>query len=126
MGNYNSSDNNDYTESSLGASSDKDNESMATTFTCGRRRKGKHSKEKNTNKKGKDDDGEKKKKKNDCLHCKKIGRKRPHPNTSHDKCFWNKGYKGWRPRSICDELEIDFKPRSKFSAKLGGWPESDE
>ena len=83
-------------------------------------------KKKNTNKKEKDDEGKKKKKKNTCPHCKKLGRKRPHPKTPHNKCFWNKSYKGWRPRLICDELEIDFKPRSKFSANLGGWPEADE
>ena len=61
-GNYDRSDNNDYTESVLGASSDEDNELMATTSTRGRRRKGKNSKEKTINKKGKDDDGEKKQK----------------------------------------------------------------
>ena len=51
-GNYNSSDNDDYTESYLGASLDKDNESMATTSTCGRRRKGKTAKKKTPTKKG--------------------------------------------------------------------------
>ena len=44
----------------------------------------------------------------------------------HNKCFRNKSYKGRRPRSICNKLEINFKPHSKFSAELGGWPESDE
>ena len=116
-GNYDSSNNNDYTESSLSASSDKDDELMATTSTCGHRRKGKNSKEKTTGKKEKDNEGKKKKKKNDCPHCKKIGHKRPHRNTAHDKCFWNKVYKGWHPRSICDELEIDFKPRGQSSAQ---------
>ena len=59
--------------------------------------KEKNSKEKNTNKKGKDNEGKKKKKKNDCLHCKKLGCKRPHLNTSHDKCFWNKATKDGVP-----------------------------
>ena len=38
-GNYDSSNDNDYKESSLGASSDKDDELMATNSTRGRRRK---------------------------------------------------------------------------------------
>jgi hypothetical protein len=125
-GNYNSSNDNDYTESLLGASSDNDSELMTTTSTQRRQRKGKNSEEKTSNKKGKHDDGEKKTKKNDCPHCKKRGQKRPHPNTPHNKCIWNKAYKVWRPRLICDELEVDFKPRSKFSVDLGGWPELDE
>jgi hypothetical protein len=68
---------------------------------------------------------EKKKKKNDCPHYKKFNRHRPHPNVPKDKCFWNKKYKGWRPRTICDKLEVEFKPCSKFTAKLGGYPEDD-
>ena len=68
---------------------------------------------------------EKKKKKNNCPHCKKFNRCRPHPNVPKDKCFWNKKYKGWRPRMVCDKLEVKFKPRSKFTAKLGGYPEDD-
>jgi hypothetical protein len=26
---------------------------------------------------------------------------------------------------VCNELEVEFKPRSKFTAKLGGYPEDD-
>jgi len=62
MGNYDSSDDENYTESSLGASSEEDDESTATTSTQGRWRKGKSNKETPTNKKGKDDDGKKQKK----------------------------------------------------------------
>jgi hypothetical protein len=40
-----------------------------------------------------------------------------------DKCMWNKKYKGYRFKSICDELEVDFKPRIKFLADLGGYAE---
>jgi hypothetical protein len=68
---------------------------------------------------------EKKKEKNNCPYCKKFNRRCPHPNVPKDKCFWNKKYKGWRPRMVCNELEVDFKPRSKFTAKLGGYPEDD-
>ena len=126
MGNYDSSNDDDYTESSLGASSDNDDESTATTSTQGRRRKDKTKKDKATNKKGKEDESRKRKKMNNFLHCKELGQMSPHPHTSQDKCFWNKSYKGWRLRLICNELEVDFKPRSKFSAEMGGWPESDK
>jgi hypothetical protein len=68
---------------------------------------------------------EKKKKKNNSPHCKKFNRCRPHPNVLKDKCFWNKKYNSWCPRTVCDELEVKFKPRSKFIAKLGGYPEDD-
>ena len=56
-----------------------------------------------------------------CRHCKKYERRTPHPNTPEDKCFWNKKYKGFRYSNVCDELGIDFKPRSKFSYELGGY-----
>jgi hypothetical protein len=91
-----------------------------TRSTCGRRCKDKISS------KGNNDDKKKKKKKNNCPHCKKLGRRQPHPNTPHDKCYWNKNYKGWRPRLICDKLEVAFKPRLKSSVELGGWLESNK
>ena len=37
--------------------------------------------------------------------------------------MWNKKYKGYRFKSICNELEVDFKPRIKFLADLGGYAE---
>ena len=63
-------------------------------------------------------------KKNTCPHCKKYHRKKPH-RVKPDKCMWNKKYKGYRFKSICDELEVDFKPRIKFLADLGGYAEKD-
>jgi hypothetical protein len=42
-----------------------------------------------------------------------------------DKCMWNKKYKSYRFQSICVELEVDFKPRIKFLADLGGYAEKD-
>jgi hypothetical protein len=68
---------------------------------------------------------EKKKKKNNCPHCKKFNQRRPHPNVPKDKCFWDKNYKGWHPRMVCDKLEVEFKPHSKFTAELGGYQEDD-
>jgi hypothetical protein len=89
-----------------------------------------HGRKKSNNKDETKDDkvgGDKKpKKKNDCPHCKMYGNRCPHPKTPHEKCFWNKEWKGWRPRPVCDELEVTFKPRSKFSAELGGLRNDDE
>ncbi len=90
-------DNNDesnYTESAYGATSDSD-----PTICLSRRRRNKSNNKDET----KDDKvgGDKKtKKKNDCPHCKRYGNRRPHPKTPHEKCFWNKEWKGWRPRPV--------------------------
>ncbi len=35
--------------------------------------------------------------------------------------MWNKKYKGYRFKSICNELEVAFKPCHKFLMKLGGY-----
>ena len=86
-------------------------------------------------KKKKDQKKEKKKKKkrrdtnkddgvNDCPHCKKHDRRKAHPHTPHDKCMWNKRYKGYRFNSVCDELKVIFKPRTKFSSALGGYKDT--
>ena len=59
---------------------------------------------------------------NPCPHCKKFKRYRQHPNISHNNCFWNKKYHGYCPRGICDKMELNYKPRHKFTADLGGYP----
>ena len=102
------------TESAYGATTD---DSSVNTKSCKSRRNRKGRKAKDTDK---SDAKEKKKKKNNCPHCKKFNRRRPHPNVPKEKCFWNKKYKGWRPSTVCNELEIDFKPQRKFTAKLEG------
>eukprot|EP00804_Cyclotella_cryptica_P020584 CCRYP_003431-RA/>CCRYP_003431-RA protein AED:0.33 eAED:0.38 QI:0/0/0/1/1/1/3/0/626 len=64
---------------------------------------------------------------NPCQHCKKFARRKPHPKTPEDRCFWNKRYKGYRGKWICDEMEIAYVPRHKFAADMGGYPsESDD
>ncbi len=50
-------------------------------------------------KKKKDKDNEPKK--NTCLHCKKFHRKKPY-QVEPDKCMWNKKYKGYRFKLICN------------------------
>jgi hypothetical protein len=73
-------------------------------------------------KKKKEKDKDNEPKKNTCPHCKKYHHKKPH-RVEPDKCMWNKKYKGYCFMSICDELEVYFKPRIKFSAELGGYAE---
>jgi hypothetical protein len=73
-------------------------------------------------KKKKDKDN--KPKKNMCPHCNKFHCKKPHQGKP-DKCMWNKKYKGYRFKSICDKLEVAFKPCHKLAAKLGGYTSKD-
>ena len=35
-------------------------------------------------------------------------------NIPHDKCNVNPKYKGWRPKWVCDKLEIKYKEWDKF------------
>ena len=39
--------------------------------------------------------------------------------------MWNKKYKGYRFKLICNELKVDFKPRHKFPVDLGGYAEKE-
>ncbi len=65
-------------------------------------------------------DKDNKPKKNTCHHYKKFHRKKPH-QVKPNRCMWNKKYKGYCFKSICDKLKVAFKPRHKFSAELGGY-----
>ncbi len=110
----------DYSESAYAATSDS-NSSKERRKPCGRDRKsksrhGRHEKDKKGAKKQHE--------KNTCPHCKKFHSTKPHC-VSEDKCTWNKKYKGYRFKSICDKLEVAFKPRHKFTADLGGYAERD-
>ena len=51
-------------------------------------------------------------------HCKHYR----HYASKHDKskCYFNKKWKGWRPKYVCEGLEIKFKSKSKFT-KANGW-----
>ncbi len=63
--------------------------------------------------------------KNTCPHCKKFQRRKPH-RVNPDKCMWNKKYKGYHFKSICNELEVAFKPCHKFTAELGGYADKED
>ena len=56
---------------------------------------------------------------NDCPFCKHIEHRKAHTHIPQNKCMWNKKYKGCRFKSICNKLEVNFKPRHKFSSKMG-------
>ncbi len=82
-------------------------------------KKSQHSKSQGGRRKQKKDK-DNKPKKNTCLHCKKFHRKKPHW-VKLDKCMWNKKYKGYCFKLICDNLKVAFKPCHKFFAELGGY-----
>ncbi len=113
----------DYTKSAYGASSDSGSSEERCKSRERKNMKAKKSKScwKKKKEKAKDD----KPKKNTCPHCKKYHRKKSHC-VEPDKSMWNKKYKGYRFKLICNELEVDFKPRIKFMADLGGYAEKED
>ncbi len=113
----------DYTEPAYGASSDSGSSEERRESRERENKKAKKSKSHGKKKKEKAKDDEPKKK--TCPHCKKYHRKKSHC-VEPDKCMWNKKYKGYRFKLICNELEVDFKPRIKFTADLGGYAEKED
>ncbi len=113
----------EYTESAYGASSNSGSSEEQRKSRERENKKPKKAKAREKKKKEKDKNDEPKK--NMCPNCKKYHRKKPH-RVEPDKCTWNKKYKGYRFESICDELEVDFKPRIKFATDLGGYAEKDD
>ncbi len=80
---------------------------------------------KSCKKKKKEKDKDKKLKKNTCPHCKKYHRKNSNC-VKLDKCMWNKKYKGYRFKLICNELEVAFEPRITFTTDLGGYAANED
>ncbi len=111
----------EYSESAYAATSNS-NLSKETRKPHGRER---HKSKSHHDRHEKDKKGAKnQQEKNTCPHCKKFHRIKPH-RVSKDKCMWNKKYKGYWFKSICDELEVAFKPCHKFTEDLGGYAERD-
>ncbi len=111
----------DYSESAYAATSDSDSsKEMRKPRGCKRHKSKSCHSGHEKDKKG----AKKQQEKNTCPHCKKFHRTRHH-YVSKDKCMWNKKYKGYRFKSICDKLEVTFKPCHKFAADLGGYAERD-
>jgi len=96
----NSDTNSEYTESAYGASSDSGSSEEQRKSRIREIKKPKKAKACEKKKKEKDKDNEQKK--NTCPHCKKYHCKKPH-RVEPDKCMWNKKYKGYRFKSICDD-----------------------
>jgi hypothetical protein len=105
-----------YTKSAYGDSSNSGSSEERHKSRERKNKKAKKAKSCRKQKKAKDKDD--RPKKNTCPHCKKY-----HRNKSHcvepEKCMWNKKYKGYLFKLICDELEVDFKPCIKFTVDLG-------
>jgi hypothetical protein len=101
----------DYTESAYGASSDSGSSEERRKSRESKNMKAKKSKSRGKNKKEKAKDDEPKK--DTCPHCKKYHRKKSH-RVEPDKCMWNKKYKGYGFKLICNELKVDFKPRTNL------------
>ncbi len=113
----------EYTESPYGASSDSGS-SEEERKSCKREHK-KSKMSKSCKKKKKEKDNDKEPKKNTCPHCKKYHCKKSH-RIKPDKCMWNKKYKRYRFKSICNELKVAFKPCITFTADLGGYAANED
>jgi hypothetical protein len=105
-----------YTKSAYGVSPDSNSSEKERKPGARERKKSQHSKSQGGHGKQKKDK-DNKPKKNTCTHCKKFHCKKPH-QVELDKCMWNKKYKGYRFKSICNELKVAFKPCHKFLAKI--------
>ncbi len=113
----------EYTKSAYSASSDSGSSEERCKYRECEHKKTKKPKSRGKKKKAKDKDD--KPKKNTCPHCKKYHRRKSHC-VEPDKCMWNKKYKGYCFKLICNELEVKFKPRIKFTADLGGYAEKED
>jgi hypothetical protein len=60
-----------------------------------------------------------------CPYCKKIQCRKPYP-VDLEKCMWNKKYKGYQFKSICNKLEVAFKPRHLFTAEMGRYTKTED
>jgi hypothetical protein len=108
----------EYTKSAYGASSGSGSlEEQCKSCKCEHK---KTKMAKSCEKKKKEKDKDKEPTKNTCPHRKKYHRRKSHC-IEPDKCMWNKKYKGYRFKSICNELEVAFKPRITFMVDLDGY-----
>ena len=106
-----------------------DSESSRETVRRDRykRKDRKKDKEKKQEDRGKSKDRRRKNyKDNPCKHCRKFKRANVHPpGVGEDRCFWNKDYKGYRQKWVCEEMEMKYIPKHKFTAAMGGYSESE-
>jgi hypothetical protein len=118
--------NTDYDESAFAAQSD----SESSTDKKNRRKSNRRNtsrNQRNRRSRSRDSRGNKQSINKDCPHCTKFKRRTTHEHIPNDKCHWNKGYKGFRPKWICDEMGLKYVGRHEFSSDMGGYPsDSDE
>ena len=117
--------NSEYTKSAYGATSTSElSEEEHKPRGCDRN-KDKRSKSRSKQERKKKKDNKDMPAKNTCPHCKKFQPRKPH-RIDPDKCMWNKKYKGYRFKSICNKLEVAFKPCHKFTAKQGKYTDKED
>jgi hypothetical protein len=103
--------NSEYSESAYGASSN-----SGSSEERRKSKKIKKLKARGKKKKEKDKDKDDKPKKNTCTYCR---------NTTARSLIASSRTNACGTRSICDELEVDFKPHHKFKADLRGYAEKE-
>ena len=59
-------------------------------------------------------------------HCIKYKQRLDHPNTPESKCFLNKEYKGYHRKLKYEDMEMDFNPKHKLPADLGGYKDKSD
>ncbi len=96
--------NSEYTKSAYDASSNSGSSEERRKYCECEHKKTKKPNSCRKQKKVKDKDNEPKK--NTCPHCKKYHCRKSH-RVEPDKCMWNKKYKGYRFKLICNELEVE-------------------
>ena len=112
--------NSEYTKSAYGATSTRESLEEDHKLCGHNRKKDKRSKSCGKKEKKKKKDNNDAAAKNTCPHCKKFQCRKPH-HVDLDKCMWNKKYKGYLFKYICNKLEVAFKPHHKFAMELGGY-----
>ena len=112
--------NSEYTKSAYGATSTSKLLEEERIPRGHDRKEDKQSKSRGKKEKKKKKDNNDASEKNTCPHCKKLQHKKPH-RVNPDKCMWNKKYKAYCFKSICNKLKVAFKPRHTFTAGLGGY-----
>lgn len=58
----------------------------------------------------------------DCKHCTTHRRFGSHPDVPEKKCRFNPKAKVWRPKWVCDLIEVKYIKRELFSEEDGGYP----
>ena len=112
--------NSEYTKSANGATSKSKLSEKEPKPHRRNRKKDKRSKSRGKTEKKKKKDNNEAPSKNTCPNHNKIQRRKPH-RVDLDKCMWNKKYKGYRFKSICNKLDVAFKPCHLFTAEMGGY-----